>query len=161
MNLTTFYDTNFNFPIINDIQWTEIINQTGLNYDRIMNLQGDKDGGNERSKVLDDLLNYTLEIRRSNNSEKYGENMALGGPPSYATLNWLVQYWINEKDKYVPGTPDDSTQGHYTQMVDKRSTEVGCGFTSIPGGPMAQYGGTNVLVCQYTPMSDWNGIPPY
>ena len=73
VNLTTFYDTNFSFPIINDIQWTEIINQTGLNYDRIMNLQGDKDGGNERSKVLDDLLNYTLEIRRSNNSEKYGE----------------------------------------------------------------------------------------
>lgn len=73
MNLTTFYDANFNFPIVHDIQWTEIINQTGLNDNRIMNLQGDKDGGNDRSKVLDDLLNYTLEIRRSNNSEKYGE----------------------------------------------------------------------------------------
>jgi hypothetical protein len=66
------YDTNFNFPVIDDIQWTEIINQTGLNDNRIMNLQGGKDGGNDRSKVLDDLLNYTLEIRRSNNSEKYG-----------------------------------------------------------------------------------------
>ena len=43
-----------------------------MNDNRIMNLQGDKDGGNDRSKVLDDLLNYTLEIRRSNNSEKYG-----------------------------------------------------------------------------------------
>ena len=73
MNLTTFYDTNYNFPITNDIQWTEIINQTGLNDNRIMNLQGDKDGGNDRSKVLDDLLTYTLEIQRSNNSEKYGE----------------------------------------------------------------------------------------
>jgi len=47
VNLTTFYDTHFNFPIINDIHGTAIINQTGLNYDRIMNLQGDKDGGNE------------------------------------------------------------------------------------------------------------------
>ena len=37
-----------------------------------MNLQDDKDGGNDRSKVLDDILNYTLEIQRSNNSEKYG-----------------------------------------------------------------------------------------
>ena len=73
MNLTTFYDTNFNFPIINDIQWTEIINQTGLNYNGIMKLHGDKDDGNDRSKVLDDLLNYTHEIRRSKNSEKYGE----------------------------------------------------------------------------------------
>ena len=73
MNLTTFYDTNFNFSIIHDIQWTEIINLTGLNVNRIMNLQDGKDGGIDRSKVLDDLLNYTLEIRRSNNSEKYGE----------------------------------------------------------------------------------------
>ena len=38
-----------------------------------MNLQGDKDSENDRSNnVLDDLLNYTLEIRRSNNTEKYG-----------------------------------------------------------------------------------------
>jgi hypothetical protein len=73
VNLTTFYDTNFNFTIINDIQETEIINQTGLNNNGIMDLQGNKDGGNDRSKVLDDLLNYTLEIQRSNNSEKYGE----------------------------------------------------------------------------------------
>ena len=73
MNLTTFYYTDFNFPIIHDIQWTEIINLTGLNVNRIMNLQDGKDGGIDRSKVLDDLLNYTLEIRRSNNSEKYGE----------------------------------------------------------------------------------------
>ncbi len=38
-----------------------------------MNLQGDKDSENDRSnKVLDDLLNYTLEIRKSKNPEKYG-----------------------------------------------------------------------------------------
>ena len=73
MNLTTFYDTNFNFPIISDIQCTEIKNQTGLNGNLIMNLQGDNDSGIDRPNVLDDLLNYTLEIRRSNNSEKYGE----------------------------------------------------------------------------------------
>ncbi len=30
------------------------------------------DSGKDRSKVLDDLLNYTLEIQRSNNPEKYG-----------------------------------------------------------------------------------------
>ena len=51
---------------------TEIINQTGLNDNRIMNLQGDKAGENDRYKVLDDLLNYTREIRKSNSSEKYG-----------------------------------------------------------------------------------------
>ena len=43
-----------------------------MNDNGITSLQGDKDSGNDRSKVLDDLLNYTLEIRRSNNPEKYG-----------------------------------------------------------------------------------------
>ena len=37
-----------------------------------MNLQGDKYGGNDRSIVLNDLLKYTLEIRKSKDSEKYG-----------------------------------------------------------------------------------------
>ena len=31
------------------------------------------DSRNDRSKVLDDLLNNTLEIQRSNNPKKYGE----------------------------------------------------------------------------------------
>lgn len=48
-------------------------NKTGLNDNRIMNLQGDKDSENDHSnKVLDDLLNYTFEIQRSNSPEKYG-----------------------------------------------------------------------------------------
>jgi hypothetical protein len=42
-----------------------------LNDNGIINLQGEKDGGNDHSTVLDDLLNYTLEIQRSNNPEKY------------------------------------------------------------------------------------------
>ncbi len=35
----------------------------------------------------------------------YGENMAWGGGPSYATPSWLAQTWANEKSKYVPGHP--------------------------------------------------------
>jgi hypothetical protein len=65
--------TNFNYPIINDIESLESKNQTGSNDNRIMNVQGEKDNDNDRSnKILDDLLNYTLEIQRSNNPEKYG-----------------------------------------------------------------------------------------
>ena len=63
----------------------------------------------------------------------YGENMAWGGGPSFATPTWLAQTWANEKSDYVPGTPASDSTGHYTQMVDKQSTEVGCGFTSGPG----------------------------
>lgn len=45
--------------------------QTGLNDNRIINLQGENDSENDCSKVLDDLLNYTFEIQKSNNPEKY------------------------------------------------------------------------------------------
>ena len=49
-----------------------------------MNLQGDKESRNDRSnKILDDLLNYTLEIRRSNNPEKYSEWQA--------TIEWVIE----------------------------------------------------------------------
>ena len=88
----------------------------------------------------------------------YGENLAAGGGPSYATVEVLQQSWVDEKSQYVPGTPGNS---HYTQMVDQRSTEIGCGFASGPGGEFAQYGGTNVLVCQYNPPGNFNYQPPY
>jgi len=91
----------------------------------------------------------------------YGENMALGGGPSFATPTWLAQTWANEKSNYVPGTPASDSTGHYTQMVDKQSTEVGCALASGPGGEYAQYGGTNVLVCQYSPPGNFNGQPPF
>ena len=49
-------------------------NKTGLNNNRIMNSKDDKESGNDGSnKALDDLLNYTLEIQRLNNSKKYPE----------------------------------------------------------------------------------------
>ena len=65
--------TNYNYPIIDDIESSESKNQTGSNDNRIMNLQGEKDNENDRSKkVLDDLLNYTIEIQRSNDPEKHG-----------------------------------------------------------------------------------------
>ncbi|WP_148687710.1 hypothetical protein [Candidatus Nitrosocosmicus hydrocola] len=65
--------TNFDCPIIDDIESSESKNQTGSNDNRIMNLQENIDSGNDDSNnVLDDLLNYTLEIRSSNNPVKYG-----------------------------------------------------------------------------------------
>ena len=69
--------TNLSFPIFRNIQSTAIINQTGSNDDGVTKLQGDKDGSSDGSKVLDDSLNYTIEIQRLNNTEKYGEWKAM------------------------------------------------------------------------------------
>ncbi len=91
----------------------------------------------------------------------YGENIAWAGPPGSETPAMLAQGWADEKINFVPGTSGDSSTQHYTQMVWKASTEIGCGFASGPGGPGAQYGGSDVLVCQYTPPGNWNNQPPY
>jgi len=92
----------------------------------------------------------------------YGENLAYAGPPGYKTQAGLAQTWADEKQNYVPCNPCNySGTGHYTQMVWKATTEVGCGFASGPGGAYAKYGGTDILVCQYTPPGNWNNQPPY
>jgi len=88
----------------------------------------------------------------------YGESIAawgLGGK----TPAQLAQTWADEKSKYVPGTTWSFANGHYTAMVDKKSTEVGCGLASGPAGPDGQKA-WDVLVCQYNPPG--NGLePPY
>jgi len=86
----------------------------------------------------------------------YGENLA-----GYTLVDGVSapgggqSLWVDEKSNYVPGTPASSSTGHYTQMVDKQSTEVGCGTATGDGHPFS------ILVCQYTPPGNWNGKPPY
>ena len=58
--------------MINDEQWSQIIKLKEVTDNRNMDLQDDKKSENNRSKVLEDLLNYTLTIRKSSNSEEFG-----------------------------------------------------------------------------------------
>ena len=62
---STTISTDFNFPIVNDVQSIELKNKTRLNEDGITMWQGDRDGGDNRSKVLEDILNYTIDIQSS------------------------------------------------------------------------------------------------
>lgn len=84
-----------------------------------------------------------------------GENLAMwwGNRP---TMDTLVNMWTDEKGHFQPGTfPNVSTDGnwqsvgHYTQMVWRRTTEVGCG--------VADNGRTEFLVCRYNPQGNFFG----
>lgn len=76
----------------------------------------------------------------------YGENIAIG----YPEIEDALDAWYNEKDEYdySSGQFSEST-GHFTQMVWKSTTEVGCATQECSGGTF--------LVCEYSPRGNFLG----
>ena len=93
----------------------------------------------------------------------YGQNLyasAGGGPPSPTSV---VMNWVSEVSAYNYSTNACSgTCGHYTQVVWRNSTLVGCGIKSCsmntPFG--AQFPNWYIVVCNYSPAGN-NGSRPY
>lgn len=85
----------------------------------------------------------------------YGENLywASGFTP---TTQQVVDAWGNEVKDYTYATNKCATGkvcGHYTQVVWKDTTKVGCG--------KATCGTDQVWVCNYDPPGNWIGQKPY
>ncbi|MGN6708931.1 MAG: CAP family protein [Candidatus Nitrosocosmicus sp.] len=88
-----------------------------------------------------------------------GENLSWGHPGFYKAKEG-VQQWADEKSNYR-GQPLSSADfqkgkpmiGHYTQMVWKSTTQVGCGTSSSNT--------LEVLVCRYSPPGNYYGQVPY
>jgi hypothetical protein len=84
-----------------------------------------------------------------------GENLAMWSA-GRASLTKLVDLWGAEKHYFIEASfPNVSSTGnwetvaHYTQMIWRDTTEVGCG--------MATGGGNDFLVCQYAPQGNFMG----
>jgi uncharacterized protein YkwD len=78
-----------------------------------------------------------------------GQNLAMAASGTQS-LRQLVDLWGSERAYFVDGYfPAISTTGnwvnvgHYSQMIWRMTTEVGCGF--------ARNNGYDVLVCNYNP----------
>ncbi|MDP1909794.1 MAG: CAP domain-containing protein [Hyphomicrobium sp.] len=87
------------------------------------------------------------------------ENLAMGTAGHYGAED-LVGFWIEEKRHFQPGTfPNVSRTGqwkdvaHYTQMIWKGTTNVGCALHVA--------GGRNYLICRYSPPGNADGRPVF
>ena len=88
-----------------------------------------------------------------------GQNLAMATAGTQS-LTQLVDLWGNEQAYFKNGDfPDISTTGnwmdvgHYSQIVWKTTTKVGCGF--------AESNGSDVLVCDYAPPGNVMGERAY
>ncbi len=86
--------------------------------------------------------------------QQYGENLFMGTVGHY-DVGDAVKAWENEK-RFFKGkvTQSNFTKvGHYTQMVWKSTTHVGCGIATC--------GNFIIIVCNYNPPGNILGEKPY
>ena len=81
-----------------------------------------------------------------------GENLWMGKAKRFSHTQ-KVEHWVNEKKYYKSGIfPDVSTSGnwsdvgHYTQIIWRNTTEVGCA--------KATSGNHDIFVCRYAPQGN-------
>ena len=89
-----------------------------------------------------------------------GQNIARASSSLHFTLTKLVDLWGDEKQYFINGLyPSVSSTGspgavsHYTQMIWQDTNEVGCG--------KANSSGYDILVCDYSPRGNTDGVAAY
>jgi pathogenesis-related protein 1 len=85
----------------------------------------------------------------------YGENLFMGSA-EYFTMVDAAKSWEGEK-KYYSGAPLDGSNwyrsGHYTQMVWRETTEIGCARVTCKG--------SLIVICNYNPPGNFMGQKAY
>jgi len=80
---------------------------------------------------------------------QYGENLA-AGTEGVLDPEATVKMWYDEIEKYkFPDGGFSMQTGHFTQVVWRGTTQVGCGHVSCKGN--------DIWVCNYDPAGNWEG----
>jgi uncharacterized protein YkwD len=102
---------------------------------------------------------HIFEHTTENSMSPQGENI-WGGTRGYYKPEDMVNAWAEERQYFKPGIfPDNSTTGnvedvgHFTQIVWRNTTEVGCATTND--------GEFDILVCRYSPAGNYLGEKPF
>lgn len=91
----------------------------------------------------------------------YGENI-YANAGSNPTGQSVVDNWASEASNYTYSSNSCAgTCGHYTQVVWRGSTQLGCGFaTCTKNSPFSGFPTWNLVVCDYNPPGN-DGSRPY
>ncbi|KAL0957571.1 hypothetical protein HGRIS_001356 [Hohenbuehelia grisea] len=76
----------------------------------------------------------------------FGENLAAGTGNQY-NIESAIKLWTNESKDYDPSNPNPS---HFTQVVWKGSTQLGCAVANCDGIFDASFGKAKFFVCEYS-----------
>ena len=88
--------------------------------------------------------------------QKYGENIFWGRGADYSALD-ASKGWYSEIEFYTHGALNSSNwskTGHYTQMVWKKTTQVGIAVAKCSDGAI-------IIVANYNPPGNYMGESPY
>ena len=114
------------------------------NHNRLRALHGVPDikWNRDLAKYAQDYL-ASAQCNFAHSGGPYGENLAIGYPTTAAS----IQAWYDEiKDYDFSKNEFSSSTGHFTQVVWKDSTEIGCAEVECGSGWGGPY-----LVCEYSP----------
>ena len=110
------------------------------------------------ASTAQDYANYlALTGTFEHDNSEYGENIYM----SSLNTNYVnaIDSWYEEKVDY--NYNDNSCSGvcgHYTQIIWKNTTEIGCGKAIYETG---DFKGGTVIVCRYNPAGNYSGERPY
>jgi uncharacterized protein YkwD len=106
--------------------------------------------------VWADYLSAKGKFFHSPNRNGAGENLWMGTAGHYS-LSQMVERWGDEKafykDGIFPNVTTGGVVGHYTQMIWRNTTEVGCAKSSN--------GEYDYFVCRYYPPGNYIGQKVY
>jgi pathogenesis-related protein 1 len=110
-----------------------------------------------------DHLKATNNCSMQHSNGAVGENLYWAGawsngPAQTVSSQAVVDSWASEKANYTYATNSCAAGkvcGHYTQVVWKNTTAVGCGM-AVCDSPKNQ-----VWACQYSPAGNYVGQSPY